>query len=107
MLAVIFHPYVLIPLLFLAAVCFLVFKKLRNSPKFDKWCNELETGKVVSKPSSKEVINKIEKAEDGLKDMASDKEKESKKLKKESDNITKHLTDRGLSKGKKGGKATG
>lgn len=102
-----FHPYVLIPLLFLIAIAVWSFKKLLNSPKFDKWCKELETGEVINKPSSKEVISKIKKAEGGLVDMAAEKRKEASELQKESDKIDKHLTDRGLSKKrKKGGSAT-
>jgi len=77
-------------------------RKLRKSPKFDKFCKDLEEDKVGNF-SSQEVMNDIGEAKDGLQKRVKDNTKEEKALQKDNKQINTFLNNdnRGTSKGGK------
>jgi hypothetical protein len=68
--------------------------KLRKSPKFDKFCHDLETGEVDDS-SSKDVIKDIKNSKDVLKKTVKDNTESAKKLNKESEDIKKFIDKEG------------
>lgn len=78
----------------------LVIKMLRNA-KFDKWCNELFSGKVKTETTSTDIIKDITKEETKLGKQSNQKIQEAEKLTKESKGINDFLDTRGVIKDKK------
>jgi len=79
-------------------ICLVV--ELVGSPKFDTFCKNLSSGKLNIEETSKDVIEDIKKAEDSLQKKTVKNTREATKLKKETDTIKSHLSDRGVIKKK-------
>ena len=82
----------------LVAIVVLVWSalKLKKSEKFDKFAEELTTDHDFSTPETKDVIEKIGKAETGLGERAKEQKEEAKKLTEESDSIGEYLDSRAV-----------
>ena len=72
--------------------------KLIQSPKFDKFCKDIENGELKNISTPKDTIKDISKAETDLNKQAALNKKEADKLKKESDGINDFLNKRDGSK---------
>jgi hypothetical protein len=73
-----------------------LFIKLIRSPKYDKWCKDLTSGKLDTDVVSKDAMKNISKAETDLGKQAETNIKEAEKLKKESNGINDFLGKRGV-----------
>ncbi|RLI65414.1 MAG: hypothetical protein DRO67_02710 [Candidatus Asgardarchaeum californiense] len=84
-------------LLLIALIVWLV-KWMRKSPKFDKFCKDIETG-YTEAPSTTESIKTIDKDMDGLKKKADNNKREVEQINKDTDKITEYLGDKDGKKG--------
>ena len=80
----------------------LVYKKLKNSPKFDKFVNSITEEQELKEPKTGEVINKISAAEQALSNKAKQQKKEVERLNKDTEAIGDYLTEKGVTKPSKG-----
>jgi len=93
----------MLPIFGLAILIGLIYLAVRlvRSLKFDTFCKNLKEGKLDSDVTSEDVIDGIRKAEDGLQKKTVKNTREANNLKKETDTIKSHLSDRGVIKKKK------
>jgi len=80
----------------IVVVLFLIWLglKLYRSPKFDKWCNDIESGKLKEDVTVKDKMKDIVQAENHLTKQVGVNNKEAEKLQKESETIDKFLSKR-------------
>lgn len=79
-----------------------IYKRLKNSSKFDKIVKDITEEQELEEPKTGEVIKKINTAEQALLHKAEDQEKEAKRLNKDSEAIGNYLSDKGVIKPNKG-----
>lgn len=77
--------------------------KLWKSPKFDKWCKEVTSGKLNTESTPTDVIKDISKQETVLEKQAEQNIKEAKRLEDEAKKSKDYLSDRGVGSAKKEG----
>ena len=87
------------------ALFFWLLVKLCRSPKFDKFCKDIFSGKLDTESTSKEAIKDITKAETELGKQADQNTKEAERLKKESSQAHDYLNKRGVGSNDKEGSA--
>ena len=87
--------YNVIAVIVIVVVLAFILVKLNKSPKFDKFCEDLESGVPVD-ATPKEVIKDIGKAETCLDKQAKCNLKKAEKLTQESEGINDYLGDRGV-----------
>jgi len=90
-------------MLYLIGICLgiliiMVTIKLLRSPRFDKFCNEITSGKLADDSTTKESIREISKVEKELTDKQRENLKISLGLKEDSETIKDYLGKRGLIK---------
>ncbi len=73
-----------------------LFIKLIRSPKYDKFCKNLFSGKLDTNTTSKDVMKDIFKSETDLGKQAKQNMKESEKFKSKSNDINEFLGKRGV-----------
>lgn len=88
--------YLKIGLILLIPVIIWLFVKLVKSPKYDKWCKDLTSGKLDTDVVSKDAMKNISKTEIDLGKQAETNIKEAEKLTKETDGINDFLGKRGV-----------
>ena len=70
--------------------------KLLRSPKYDRFCKDIASGKLDTDTSSKDVMSGISKSETDLGKQAETNIKEAEKLKNKSKGINEFLGKRGV-----------
>jgi hypothetical protein len=88
--------YLRICLILAIPVIIWIVIKLLKSPKYDKWCKNLTSGKLDTDVASKDAMKNISKAETDLGKQAETNIKEAEKLSKETDGIKDFLGKRGV-----------
>jgi len=73
-----------------------LFIKLIRSPKYDKWCKDLASGKLDTDVAPKDTMKNISKAEGDLGKQVETNIKEAEKLAKETGGIKDFLGKRGV-----------
>lgn len=79
-----------------------IYKRLKNSSKFDKFVKDITEEQELEEPKPGEVIKKINTAEQALLHKAEQQNKDAKRLKKDSEAIGTYLSDKGVIKPNKG-----
>jgi len=72
------------------------FIKLFRSPKYDKWCKDLASGKLNTDTTSKDMMKGISKSEIDLGKRSEENIKQAKQLEKEAENNKEFLSKRGV-----------
>lgn len=88
--------YLRIVLILLIPVVIWLIVKLVRSPKYDKWCKDLTSGKLDTDVASKDAMKNISKAEGNLGKQAETDIKEAEKLTNSSEEINIFLGKRGV-----------
>lgn len=87
----------------LAIVIFIIWLivKLSKSRKFDKFCNDLTSGKLEDEPTAQDTIKNISKEETNLGKTANKDIKEAEKLQTGAEGINDYLGNRGVKQAEK------
>jgi hypothetical protein len=88
--------YRIIALVVALPILIALFIKLIRSPKYDKWCKDLTSGKLDADTSSQDKIKEIVSTEKNLGKQAEKNTQQAEKLAKESDGINDFLGKRGV-----------
>jgi hypothetical protein len=88
--------YRIIALVVALPILIALFIKLIRSPKYDKWCKDLFSGKLDTDTSSQDKIKEIVSTEKNLGKQADKNTQQAEKLAKESDGINDFLGKRGV-----------
>ena len=88
--------YRIIGLVVILPIIAWLFIKLIRSPKYDKWCKDLASGKLNTDTSSQDKIKDIVSTEKNLGKQAEKNTQQAEKLAKETDGINNFLGKRGV-----------
>jgi len=88
--------YRIIGLVVILPIIAWLFIKLIRSPKYDKWCKDLTSGKLDTDVAPKDQIRDIVSTEKSLGKQAETNIKEAEKLKEASEGINNFLGKRGV-----------
>jgi hypothetical protein len=88
--------YRIIALVVALPILIALFIKLIRSPKYDKWCKDLFSGKLDTDTSSQDKIKEIVSTEKNLGKQTEKNTQQAEKLAKESDGINDFLGKRGV-----------
>ena len=88
--------YRIIGLVVVLPILIWLFIKLIRSPKYDKWCKDLTSGKLDIDTTPKDTMQNISKGEKDLTGFADKNTKLAEKLAKETDGINDFLGKRGV-----------